>query len=169
MRCRDCRALLPGYTDGQVAPELARIIAEHLACCAGCRALLERERQTQRLLTLAADADWTPPDLRLRIALAIDNPPHRRLLRAPAAIGALLGVAALSLALLHTGLGSLQATAPSVTAPTRHVEHPGNGAPAIVAAQPRPRTDPLLAERTLAYSGSRAISVSAVATGLAGR
>lgn len=158
MRCRKCRALLPAYSDGQLAPESAGMVAMHLASCAGCQSLLERERQTQRLLTLAADADWTPPDLRLRIALAIARPPHRRLLRAPSALGALLGVAALSLALLHGGLGSFQAATPSVPAPTRQVEHPGNGAPAIVAAQPRPRADPLLAERTLAYSGSRAIT-----------
>jgi len=158
MRCRDCRALPPGYTDGQVAPELAGMVAAHLATCAGCQSLLERERQTRRLLTLAADADWTPPDLRLRIALAIDRPPHRRLLQAPSALGALLGVAALGIALLHGGLGSFQAAAPSVTAPARHVEHPGNGAPAIVAAQPQPRFDPLLAERTLAYSSPRTLT-----------
>ena len=130
----------------------------HLASCAGCQALLERERQTRRLLTLAADADWTPPDLRLRIALAIDRPPRRQLLRAPAAFGALLGVAVLSLGLLHAGSGSFQAAAPGVTAPVTQAGLAMSRAPAVAVVGTHARFDPLLAERTLAYSAPHTIT-----------
>lgn len=112
MRCADVLDLLSAYVDRQTeAADTAQIDA-HLVECKRCQSALRRQQQTRRLLNLAGNDQWAPPDLRLRIAHAARQPAptRRRTVFAAAAAGS---AAALAVAL---GLMGGQVLLPSTAA-----------------------------------------------------
>ncbi len=68
--CSELAELLSAYADGQTVPAQTEFIGAHLEQCGRCRAVVERHLETARLVLLAGDDDWAPPDLRLRVARA---------------------------------------------------------------------------------------------------
>ena len=102
MRCAEMGELLSAYVDGQAGSLEQQTAAAHLAQCPRCRAALRRQQQTRQLLNLASDERWTPPDLRLRVAHALQHPRPARRTR-----GSMLGVAAASLAALMLAVALL--------------------------------------------------------------
>lgn len=63
MRCDECRALLQGLIDGDLDGRIRRELGRHLAGCAECAALIERERFWDEALLRHLDHEL-PPDLR---------------------------------------------------------------------------------------------------------
>lgn len=72
MTCRRIRNQLPGYLDGALPGREHRGVGEHLESCADCRRELERYRRMSQLMSRMGRAS-PPPDLRLRIRLAVSQ------------------------------------------------------------------------------------------------
>jgi hypothetical protein len=72
--CRDVEALLSPYLDGELEPEDARRVQEHVGSCAACRSRLESARAAERALARTApvrsDLEWER--LARRVEAAID-------------------------------------------------------------------------------------------------
>ena len=62
--------LVSAYADGQTTPAQSAFVEALIRGDPHYRALLQRYRETSSLLRRLDDERWTPPDLRLRIALA---------------------------------------------------------------------------------------------------
>ncbi|MHC4860674.1 MAG: anti-sigma factor family protein, partial [Planctomycetota bacterium] len=95
MACQDYRALIPRYVDGELPPEQARLLKDHLPACDSCRGtvrLLRMEDRAIRGALLGAGSRG-----------AVPRPPVR-LVRAALICGILLGVATVALYGTYRGL-----------------------------------------------------------------
>ncbi len=72
MTCRAVRRNLPGYLDGALSTRDHMMIAQHLPGCVECRSQLEGYSRMAALL-VRAEPPAPPPDLSLRIRLAVDQ------------------------------------------------------------------------------------------------
>lgn len=72
MTCRTVRRKLPGYLDGALSTREHAAVARHLPGCEECRSELEGYARMAGLLA-HADAPAPPPELSLRIRLAVDH------------------------------------------------------------------------------------------------
>lgn len=77
MQCADLAELVSAYADDQLVPAQREFIEAHLSVCSSCNGKVRRMLETRRLFQSIVDDDWTPPDMRLRIAHAIQKPPTR--------------------------------------------------------------------------------------------
>ncbi|HWE61484.1 MAG TPA: anti-sigma factor [Chloroflexota bacterium] len=127
MRCAEMGELLSAYVDGQAGSLEQQTVVTHLAECPRCRAALRRQQQTRRLLNLASDERWTPPDLRFRVAHVLQAPRPARRTR-----WSVLGVAAASLAALMLAVALL---ASQIMAPQAAPAPAAHSTPAAVHAR----------------------------------
>jgi anti-sigma factor RsiW len=74
----DRAAWLSAFADGQTSPGETTFLRAHLAECARCRLQLRGFVETRAMIEQAADDDWAPPDLRLRIGLVCRSQRDRR-------------------------------------------------------------------------------------------
>jgi hypothetical protein len=135
MRCVDLNDQLSAYADGQTGQAQTEALETHLTSCERCRRVLARYRQTGSILALAREDNWTPPDLRLRIMLASQQPQRQRLavwrpvisacVAAVALLGAVLGAHALAPASVATPAAQPQQVVASAlpVSSTPHVVH----------------------------------------------
>jgi anti-sigma factor RsiW len=138
MLCARCEGLLPAYVDEQLPPAQMRWIDEHVRSCQSCRKELSRQRDTRDLLERLDDACWTPPDLRLRVALALRQQgaarPSTR--RSRLLVPAVAAVLALSLTVGGVAMGPLSSSLQSpALAPASHVQSPSHGRTPAMAIQ----------------------------------
>lgn len=109
MQCRDIVELLSAYYDGELPPDKARTVADHVTVCADCSAELET---LQKLSDLAVKLDQPSPPRhvwpRIEAELRSNRPPIEPIRRIPRKT--LLAVAALLLiGFLWTGYRRWQA------------------------------------------------------------
>jgi Putative zinc-finger len=73
----DCREYKDDYVaahaDGELSPLEVRLVDEHVAKCASCRALLSEECSLKALIRKSAGIIRTPADVRLRISAALGD------------------------------------------------------------------------------------------------
>lgn len=72
MACNETAVLAHGYIDDELDEAARARLDRHLASCAVCRGLIERERLLSDVLRRAADRPTAPPALAARIARALD-------------------------------------------------------------------------------------------------
>ncbi len=75
--CQKCRSSFSGYLDGAVSGQRMQQIAQHLESCAGCAHEFAALRAMQQSLAALGPAK-APPDLGLRLRLAISHEQARR-------------------------------------------------------------------------------------------
>lgn len=73
MACNETAVLAHGYIDNELDEAVRARFDRHLASCAACRGLVERERQLSDALRRAADRPMAPPGLTAKIARALDQ------------------------------------------------------------------------------------------------
>ena len=138
MRCADLDELISAYADRQTVPAQSEVVEAHLAGCARCTALFQKHRQTRRLLRLAYDDAWTPPDMRLRVARGYAAT-QRHAVRPtrPAALAAGLCAMVLALGLVYEQAQMHQAatSTPAHPVTTHQAAVPGLARPAVTVAQ----------------------------------
>ena len=88
--CEEFKPLLVGLLDGELKPDEARCINEHLTRCAACRAEYERQRETSGKLTAISLRE--PDDA---ILAQVWNSPFSRLTRNTALLMIVGGYAAM--------------------------------------------------------------------------
>lgn len=74
MRCADCRDLLNVYFDGELMPEEASAVRDHVAQCSDCTRALESLTTTSRLLQQGLVQYPAPDVLKARIRNALVQP-----------------------------------------------------------------------------------------------
>lgn len=122
--CPD-REILSVHADGEIGAPWGAAVDAHVASCATCRAVLDRIKETRRILLEASTPDWIAPMERVRqrvlsLEAAPRSPIWRRSLELPVPLAALaaalllfLGLAVALLA-LRVDIGLLRVTkAPS--------------------------------------------------------
>ena len=77
MRCDECRDLLAAHADGELTPEEANEIREHLASCAQCTAEHDAMRELSRQLKEGIERPRAPDVLKARIRSALARPDVR--------------------------------------------------------------------------------------------
>jgi anti-sigma factor RsiW len=73
MPCAEANRRLPAYFDGELDALAAADMEGHLAGCAGCRASLEELTELRAALRRELNFRPTPPELKARIAAALDR------------------------------------------------------------------------------------------------
>jgi anti-sigma factor RsiW len=73
MPCAEANRRLPAYFDGELDALAAADMERHLAGCAGCRASLEELTELRAALRSELNFRPTPPELKARIAAALDR------------------------------------------------------------------------------------------------
>jgi anti-sigma factor RsiW len=109
---------LMAYLDGEVAPERAAVIHEHLSACESCRQLRDELRQTSHEL-LQWNADAAPATLRAPVLPATTDAPApspRVWWRRPALVWQLAGGAALVTVFMFLAVGTGHRTRPVFSA-----------------------------------------------------
>ena len=103
MTCADCRDALNAYVDGELMPDEAQEVRDHLSTCGECAAEHEVLMTISRRLKAGLERPRAPDILRARIRSALGQPdafgveaPRRARLQWPALIAAGLIVAAVS-------------------------------------------------------------------------
>src|SRR5262245_46023849 len=85
MRCDDCRDALSSYVDGELMPEEAKSIRDHIASCSECATEHETLTALSRRLKEGLERRRAPDVLKARIRSAVAQPdafepvarPHR--------------------------------------------------------------------------------------------
>ncbi len=103
MRCKQCRVLLPGYIQRELAPQQRAQVSRHLNVCADCYAVYMDQRQLVRELSINVPRigiDTSPHLERIKLAVMADlvrpqKPPVRTYQQARYSLAALLLVIAL--------------------------------------------------------------------------
>jgi predicted anti-sigma-YlaC factor YlaD len=75
--CPD-REILSAYLDGEVRSTWEGAIAEHVALCESCRAVLDSLQTVRRSLRGAPDVPWEHAMERVRLGLLVSKPPASR-------------------------------------------------------------------------------------------
>jgi mycothiol system anti-sigma-R factor len=117
MSCAETRELLSAYVDGELPPDRAAEVADHLASCAACAREYESTLETVRALREGLVRHRAPDVLRARVRAAIREerpealpaPPLRRAWRAPWRVPWRAVAAALVVAVASSGLTLLAA------------------------------------------------------------
>lgn len=78
MDCAECRTLLTAYLDGELAPDRAAALEEHLKGCLACTSLLDRDRALRGAVRSGARRFNAPPYLQARIRTALGLGGQRR-------------------------------------------------------------------------------------------
>jgi anti-sigma factor (TIGR02949 family) len=113
MNCRDVRERIHDYLRGDLDSEDARALEEHVEHCGECRALLERELETEKILGEMPPYE-APVGLRAEIRERVYGRGKRRIPRlVPRLAPALLAIVLVSLWVVHLVRSSpkLEATA----------------------------------------------------------
>lgn len=120
MTCADCRDALNAYVDGELMPDEAQDIRDHLSTCGDCAAEHEVLMTVSRRLKAGLQRPRAPDILRARIRSAIAQPdafsevtPRRERLALPALIAAAAIVAVLG-SLASFAVGRRMAATPPV-------------------------------------------------------
>lgn len=139
MQCAQCEGCLSAYVDEQLPPAQMRRIGEHLQSCRSCRAALRRQRETRDLLGSLGDAGWAPPDLRLRVALALRQQDAARrpvARRSRLLVPAFAAVLALSAAISSVAVGPISSSLQTPAfAPPSHARVVSHGRTPIMVIQ----------------------------------
>lgn len=69
MKCEQITPYLPGYVGGDIRADTTRVVAEHLASCAACRAETGRQRRVAAGLRSLSEAYVEPPPFLLDAVL----------------------------------------------------------------------------------------------------
>jgi len=76
LNCAEAVAQLQDYLKGEITPELAERVREHLAVCRGCLQHAEFERNFLQVLETRLRVTTVPSGLRERILSALDTRPR---------------------------------------------------------------------------------------------
>jgi len=77
MDCRECRALMGPYIDGEIAADEKAAFERHLETCGDCRASLASARRLSAAVRSRAERFAAPAHLHARILGEIDRAPRR--------------------------------------------------------------------------------------------
>lgn len=143
MSCRERREIISAYVDGEIPPEEARLLEEHLAGCAGCRDLVRRMRTLDEGLALSGGD--VPPGFRERVFARLDREgllPRPRILPAswlrwaPVPLAAAAAAVLLVLAVREGPIGPAPSAPPAARSVSRA---PESAAPTTPARGPGAR------------------------------
>ncbi len=70
--CQEAARRLHELIDGELTPEVERLVQRHLEDCAPCMAVYEFEEAFCRFVSLKAKSQATPGDLKKRILASLD-------------------------------------------------------------------------------------------------
>ena len=83
MRCDQIRPYLPGFAGGDLRPDTAGVVSDHVAGCKSCNAEAATLQRVRTGLALVAEREIDPPAWLLEGILERTSEPSRRRLLAP--------------------------------------------------------------------------------------